>query len=174
MSKQSGREQLIAEVAVAAADFGAAAGAVDEAVAAALRVNATDLRILGAVHEAGTLTAGDAAAAASLSPAATTSAIQRLVSAGLLHRRPDPADRRRATLTLTSHAADAIHDSYGPIAEQGKVELDHWSDPELITIKRFLENGIRFQYRHAERIHQNHEQPRGVREAGWDRANEAE
>lgn len=159
MSKQSEREQLIADVAVAAADFGAAADAVDEAAAAALTVNASDLRILGAVHEAGTLTAGDAAAAASLSPAATSTAIQRLVGAGLLRRCPDPADRRRATLSLTIRAATVIKDSYGPIAEQGKAELDHWSEAELITIKMFLQEGVRFQHRHADRIRRKHQPP---------------
>ena len=159
MSKQSEQEQLIVDVAAAAAGFGAAAGAVDEAVAAALAVNATDLRILGAVHEAGAVTAGDAAVAAALSPAATSTAIQRLVGAGLLHRQPDPTDRRRATLTLTTRAVAVIQDSYGPIAEQGRAELELWSDGELITIKRFLENGIRFQHQHADRIRRGHQPP---------------
>jgi DNA-binding MarR family transcriptional regulator len=140
------------DVAVAAADFGAAADAVDQAVAASLGVNQTDLRILGAVHQAGRLTAGDAATAAALSLSATTTAIQRLVGAGLLRREADPDDHRRVALTVTARAARRIEDSYGPIGREGRAQLRRWSDDDLGIIRRFLEEGIAFQRRHADRI----------------------
>jgi hypothetical protein len=60
------------EAAQAAADFGAAADAVDTAAAALFGINRTDLRILGLVFEAGTMAAGPLAAAAALTPSATT------------------------------------------------------------------------------------------------------
>jgi DNA-binding MarR family transcriptional regulator len=152
VSKQSDHLQLLADVAAAAADFGAAADAVDEAVAVALGVNRTDLRILGAIYRGGRLTAGEAARAATLSPAATSTAIQRLVAAGLVRRGPDPADRRRATLTLTVHAHGVIEDSYEPIGREGEAELGRWSPAELAVILRFLRDGTGFQHRHADRI----------------------
>jgi DNA-binding MarR family transcriptional regulator len=143
------------DVAVAAADFGAAADAVDQAVATTLGINQTDLRILGAVHQAGRLTAGDAASAAALSLSATTTAIQRLVGAGLLRREADAADHRRAALTITPDAAQRIEDSYGPIGREGRAQLNRWSDADLRVICRFLMDGIAFQRRHAERIRQD-------------------
>jgi DNA-binding MarR family transcriptional regulator len=150
VSKQ--REALAAEVARAAADFGAASDAVDQAVSARLGVNRTDLRILDSVHRAGALTAGEAAAAASLSPAATSTAIQRLVAVELLRREADPGDRRRAVLTLTATAAAVIEDCYGPIGREGLTALAGWSARELQVIRRFLADGIAFQRRHADRI----------------------
>jgi DNA-binding MarR family transcriptional regulator len=157
VSKQSDRRQLMDDVAVAAADFGAAADAVDQAVAASLGVNQTDLRILGAVHQAGRLTAGDAASAAALSLSATTTAIQRLVGAGLMRREADPADHRRVALTVTDHAARRIQGSYGPIGREGRAQLRRWSDADLSVIRRFLQDGVAFQRRHAERIREKGE-----------------
>jgi hypothetical protein len=64
VSKQQVSRALLAEAAQAAAGFGAAAGAVDEAAAAAFGVNRTDLRIIGLLDQAGTLSAGQLSAAA--------------------------------------------------------------------------------------------------------------
>lgn len=152
VSKQSGREQSLDRVAAAAAGFGAAADAVDSAVAAALKVNRTDLTILGAVHNVGRLSAGDAATAASLSPAATSAAIRRLVGAGLLRREIDPNDRRRASLTVTERASGMIEQAYGPIGRGGRAELERWASEELAIIESFLITGIQFQQHHAARI----------------------
>lgn len=153
VSKQSGREQSLDRVAAAAAGFGAAADAVDSAVAAVLGVNRTDLTILGTVHHVGRLTAGDAATAARLSPAATSAAIRRLVSAGLLRREIDPKDRRRAALTVTERAGGIIEQAYGPIGRGGRAELERWTSEELAVIESFLTTGIQFQQHHAARIH---------------------
>lgn len=136
----------------AAAGFGAAADAVDSAVAAVLGVNRTDLTILSAVNHAGRLTAGDVASAARLSPAATSAAIRRLVGAGLLRREIDPKDRRRAALTVTERAGAIIEQAYEPIGRGGRAELERWKSEELTIIERFLNTGIQFQQHHAARI----------------------
>lgn len=124
----------------------------DAAVAELLGINRTDLTILGGVHRQGRITAGEAAATAHLSPAATSAAIARLTAAGLLHRAADAGDRRRAVLTLTGQAAEAIQRAYGPIGDEGHARLERWSTEELRIIERFLTEGIRFQLRHADRI----------------------
>jgi DNA-binding MarR family transcriptional regulator len=149
VSKQS---DLVERAARAAADFGAANTEVDDAVAAVLGVNATDRRIVGLVFAAGSLSAGALAAAAGLSPAATTTAVQRLVAAGHLVREVDPADRRRTVLTLTGSAAEVIRRSYGPVAEEGTRILAGYRPEELEFIERFLRAGIDLQRRHAARI----------------------
>jgi DNA-binding MarR family transcriptional regulator len=152
VSKQSVPADLVERVAQAAADFGEASGAVDAAVAARLGVNGTDLRIVGLVHEAGALSAGALASAVGLSPAATTTAVQRLVAAGHLLRAIDPDDRRRTVLTLTDSAAEEIRRGYGPVAEEGLRLLAGYRPDELALVERFLRQGIDLQRRHATRI----------------------
>jgi DNA-binding MarR family transcriptional regulator len=148
VSKQSAVERA----ALAAQEFGAAADLVDEAAAAAFGINRTDLRIAGAVWEHGALTAGRVAAAVHLSPAAVTTAVQRLVARGYLTRRVDASDRRRAVVELTESARALIAQVYGPVGDAGVVELQRFSAPELAVIADFLERGRVVQLAQAERI----------------------
>ncbi|MEU4624557.1 MarR family transcriptional regulator [Actinoplanes sp. NPDC023801] len=166
MSKQSpvsGRRQghplrpeapddLLDAAAGAAAALGTATDEIDEAAADALRVNRTDLRILGLVSTAGAMTAGALAEAARLSPAATTAAIQRLVATGHLRRDTDPADRRRAVVTVTTATAEAIDRLYRPIAEAGRRVLIGYTAEELRLIIGFLQEGRTMQLEQAARI----------------------
>jgi DNA-binding MarR family transcriptional regulator len=139
------------EAAQAAAEFGAATDVVDEAAAAVLGVNRTDLRILGLVTT-GAWSAATLAAAAKLSPAATTTAIQRLVAAGHLTRTVDPDDRRRAVVALTPQAKAMIDRLYGPIERAGQRVLARYSAEELKLITDFLRQGIELQLAEADRI----------------------
>jgi DNA-binding MarR family transcriptional regulator len=139
------------EAAQAAADFGAATDVVDEAAAAVLGVNRTDLRILGLVAT-GTWSAATLAAAAKLSPPATTAAIQRLAAAGHLTRGVDQNDRRRAVVALTPRAEELIERLYGPIERAGQRVLARYSPEELKLITDFLRRGIELQLAEAERI----------------------
>lgn len=147
MSKQSAVERA----ARAASEFGDAADAVDAAAAAVLGINRTDLRILGTVVP-GSMTAGQVAAAVHLSPAAATTAIQRLVARGYLTREPDPEDRRRAVVTLTAAARELAERIYGPVGEAGAASLQRWSVAELELIADFLERGRALQLAEAARI----------------------
>jgi DNA-binding MarR family transcriptional regulator len=146
------KQTAVAEAARAAARLGAANDAVDAAAAAVLGVNRTDLRILGLVLEAGALAAGPLAAAANLSPAATSTAIQRLGAAGYLSRDVDSGDRRRAVVTVTPAASDLLTRVYGPIEDAGHRELARYSAAELAVILDFLERGERMQLDQAARI----------------------
>ncbi len=143
---------MIERVAQATADFGTATVTVDAAAAEAFGVNRTDLRILDLLQRHPQLTAGGLAAAAGLSPAATTTAIQRLVAAGYLTRATDESDRRRAVLALTDAAKALSERVYGPLARAGRTELDQFTDAELALIGRFLQRGERLQLAEAERI----------------------
>jgi DNA-binding MarR family transcriptional regulator len=143
---------MLTRAAEAAAAFGAAAGTVDMAAAEAFGVNRTDLRILGLVHQAGALSAGRLSEAAGLSPAAMSTAIQRLTAAGHITRATDDQDRRRAVVTLTNPAAGLLTEIYGPIGEAGLDELRRYSADEITLITEFLRRGERFQLAQAERI----------------------
>jgi DNA-binding MarR family transcriptional regulator len=145
-------KQLAVERAARAAErFGSAADAVDAAAADLLGVNRTDLRILGAVAD-GALTAGQVAGAVGLSPAAATTAIQRLVTRGYLTREPDPDDRRRAVVELTPAARRRAEEIYGPVGEAGEAVLQRFTAAELEVIADFLERGRALQLAQAERI----------------------
>jgi DNA-binding MarR family transcriptional regulator len=147
VSKQSAVERA----ARAASEFGDAADAVDAAAAAVFGINRTDLRILGTVLS-GPLTAGQVAAAVHLSPAAATTAIQRLVGHGYLTREPDPDDRRRAVVALTASARELAERIYGSVGEAGVAALRRWTAAELELIADFLERGRALQLAQAERI----------------------
>jgi DNA-binding MarR family transcriptional regulator len=152
VSKQSVPAALITAAAAAAAAFGAAAGAVDAAAAAAFGVNRTDLRIIGLLHQAGPLSAGQLSALAELSPAAMSTAIQRLITAGYLTRTIDSQDRRRAVVDLTAPAADLLAAVYGPIGQAGLRDLSRYSAAEITLITEFLRRGEQLQAGEASRI----------------------
>jgi len=97
------------------------------------------------------LSAGRLSALAGLSPAATTTAIQRLIAAGHLTRTVDGEDRRRAVVTLTD-SAGLLSDIYSPIGEAGRLELSRHSPDQLTLITDFLRRGERLQLGQAERI----------------------
>ena len=117
-----------------------------------LGVNRTDLRILGLVMEARAMAAGPLAAAAKLSPAATSTAIQRLVAAGLLNRGVDDHDRRRAVVQLTPAAVEALDRIYSPILTAGLRQLARYSSEELGVITDFLHRGREMQLAVADRL----------------------
>lgn len=152
MSKQIVREAALAAAAQAAADFGAAASAVDDAAAAVFGVNRTDLRIIGLLREAGPLPAGRLAAAAGLSPAAASTAIQRLAAAGCVTRTADAADRRRAVVALTGRAASLLSQVYDPVRQAGLAELAAYSPAQIALVTEVLRRGQRLQLAQAERI----------------------
>lgn len=136
----------------AVAEFGAATDEVDAAAAAALRVNRTDLRILGIVEADPGITATAVARAMNLSPAATTTAIQRLVASGYLNRDSSSQDRRRVVLSLTGSAKRSISRVYDPLAAAGLHEIEGYSESELALIDDFLSRGVLVQYKQAGRI----------------------
>ncbi|GLY38079.1 MarR family transcriptional regulator [Amycolatopsis sp. NBRC 101858] len=74
-----------------------------EAVGARLGVTAVDQRALAVIAGAGSVSA-DLAKEIGLTPGAVTGLVDRLERAGLAHRAPDPADRRRLVITAAPGA----------------------------------------------------------------------
>jgi DNA-binding MarR family transcriptional regulator len=153
MSKQFSGDRLTA-AANAAAAFGAAAGAVDEAAATAFGTNRTDLRMIGILNRDGARTAGQLATECGLSPAATTTSIQRLVAAGHATREIDPNDRRRVVVTLTPPARRLLLAIYGPVGQGGIDLLAGYTDAQLVFLTDFLERGQTLQRDQEARIHE--------------------
>jgi predicted transcriptional regulator len=152
MSKQSDPDPSVLDVASAAAAFGAAAATVDEAAASVFGVNRTDLRIIGILNERGSLTAGQLAVACNLSPAATSTAIQRLAQAGHVTRDTDSNDRRRAAVSITAAAAARLAWIYGPVGAAGMSQLSEYDPEQLALLTTFLRRGEEMQRAQAERI----------------------
>ena len=88
----------------------------DDAFCRMTGINLTDGRCLDLldVHEG--LTAGELAEAASLSPGAVTTVLDRLERMGLVTRTRDEADRRRVLVELTPKARELAYSAYGPVS----------------------------------------------------------
>ena len=136
----------------AAREFGDANDTVDQAAADHFGINRTDLRIVAAAHVEGPLSAGRLAEAVSLSPAATTEAVQRLVAKGLLTRDTDPADRRRAVIARVPAVGETLDRFYEPLREGGFALLRGYTVAELDLISDFLARGRALQLAVAARI----------------------
>jgi DNA-binding MarR family transcriptional regulator len=108
--------------------------------------------MIGILARDGEHTAGQLAAECGLSPAATTTAIQRLVSVGHVGRVVDPLDRRRALVTLTPGAQELLVAVYGPVGQGGLRHLAEYTPAELALLTDFLTRGEQFQRAQADRI----------------------
>ncbi|WP_327323944.1 MarR family transcriptional regulator [Streptomyces sp. NBC_01210] len=136
--------------------------AFDEAAAARLGVNRTDLRCLDLVLGAGErsdgegsgaeLSAGELSAALKLSPAATTTVIDRLERAGLVTRSRDAANRRRVLVTATDSARAAEAEVYLPVGAAGAEALSRYDEDQLATILNFLQAARQVQEGQAARL----------------------
>lgn len=126
--------------------------AFDEAAAARLGVNRTDLRCLDLVLGAGPLSAGELSTALKLSPAATTTVIDRLERAGLVARTRDAANRRRVLVTATDAAGAAEAEVYLPVGAAAAEALGRYDEEQLATILDFLKVAREVQEGQAARL----------------------
>ncbi|WP_280500548.1 MarR family winged helix-turn-helix transcriptional regulator [Nocardia farcinica] len=114
----------------------------DEAAAAHLRLNRTDLRCLDVVSGSDSSTPGELARELKLSPAATTTVVDRLVRAGLVTRAPDPANRRRVLVAPTDAARAAATEIFEPVAVAGAEALARYDTDQLAVVLDFLHTAL--------------------------------
>jgi DNA-binding MarR family transcriptional regulator len=126
--------------------------AVDEAAAAQLGINRTDLRCVGVLLECGPLSAGKLAEIVGLTRGAMTTALDRVEQAGFVRRVHNDRDRRGVTIEATQAAKDAIAEIWGPIRADGLAVLKKYSDVELDVLRRFFEDYCEIQRTNAARI----------------------
>jgi DNA-binding MarR family transcriptional regulator len=134
----------------------------DEAVALFVGMNRTDMRCIDLIERAGRMTAGQLGAAAHLSSGATTAALDRLESAGLVRRVRDDADRRRVLVEVTPEVAKAVAPAFEPFVEEGRALAERYSADDWTVILRFLSDDRELLQKHTARIHRLIEE----REAG--------
>ncbi|MFI2475221.1 MarR family winged helix-turn-helix transcriptional regulator [Nocardia xishanensis] len=124
----------------------------DEAAAAHLGLNRTDLRCLDIVLGRGPLPAGELSAESKLSPGATTTVIDRLQRAGFVTRNQDPASRRRVLVEATDAARAAAADIFVPVGIAGARALRRYSADQLDLILDFLGTALAVHRAETERL----------------------
>jgi DNA-binding MarR family transcriptional regulator len=138
---RDGRRELAEAIAGAIAPFVEAIRAVDEAAAAQLGVNVTDLRCLATLAARGPMTPGTLAAARRLSGAATSTAIDRLERASYARRLPDARDRRSVRVALTDRARARLDEANARVQVDVAALLADYTADELRAVLDFLERG---------------------------------
>ncbi|WP_039794418.1 MarR family winged helix-turn-helix transcriptional regulator [Nocardia araoensis] len=126
--------------------------AFDEAAAVRLGLNRTDLRCLDIVLGRGPLAAGELSAALRLSPAATTTVVDRLVRAGFVSRAPDPGNRRRILVEGTTRAVEVAREIFEPVGAAGAEALTRFDTDELRVALDFLRTALRVHQEQTERV----------------------
>ena len=124
------RQQLIWDVGTAVQVFQRSTDAFDDAVAAHLGLNRTDLRCLDWLS-GGPMLVGQLAQATGLSSAATTKLVDRLEQKGFVRRVRSRTDRRSVLVEMTPEAARRSGEVYGPLVEDGTKLLRRYDEAEL-------------------------------------------
>ncbi|WP_433198720.1 MarR family winged helix-turn-helix transcriptional regulator [Nocardia sp. CA-107356] len=132
------KDEIIGEIGMRLRLLQESFDAFDEAVAARLGLNRTDTRCLDVVLGRGPLAAGELSVQLKLSPAATTTVIDRLVRAGFVTRTQDPANRRRVLVEATEGARVMAGEIFGPVGRAGAKALARYDPDQLAVILDFL------------------------------------
>lgn len=133
---------LVERVSLAVRRMGAQSVLISETVASHFGMNTTDLECLDLLFMRGEATAGELAKATGLTSGATTAMIDRLERAGYIVREDDPRDRRRVILRVQAARVAPIARIYEPIALRTAALWSTYTDTELKTILRFIEQSV--------------------------------
>jgi DNA-binding MarR family transcriptional regulator len=132
--------------------FQIASDKMDDAFCRLVGINLTDGRCIDLLDVHGAMTAGELAKAASLSPGAVTTVLDRLERMELVTRTRDEADRRRVLVDITPKARELAWSMYGPIAGYAREYLDALTEQEMRVINRFLEVATEINERRAREV----------------------
>jgi DNA-binding MarR family transcriptional regulator len=102
------------------------------ATAAKVGINVTDAQCINLLTMDGPMTPGHLAEAVGITTGgAITAVIDRLEEAGLVHRRPDPADRRRVIIEAVPERIEHMRACFAPIVESSRAIFSKYSEDEL-------------------------------------------
>jgi AraC family transcriptional regulator len=146
------REALVGVVGGEIVRFQDATSAFDDAAAAVLALDRSDLPILTALLFQGPLAIERLAAALARPSRSVHAALGRLQLAGYARRVPGAEDDQKERFELTQLAREWIETIWGPMPREGARLLQAWSPRELSLLARFLALGCEVQERHGARI----------------------
>lgn len=133
-----GRDELLGEVVRAIPEWQVLVVQYNDAIADRLGVSASDLQALFVLSRSGPSTPGALARHIGLTTGAASRMVDRLVTAGLVTRTPDPTDRRRVIVTARPEALAAVAGHYDPLNDRLRAHLDDFDAPTLQAFLRFL------------------------------------
>jgi DNA-binding MarR family transcriptional regulator len=148
------KDELIAQVGQAVAEWQHAVQAFDEAAAAFLGTNLTDLRCLGTLYRDGPATAGHLAKVAGVTAGAVTAAIDRLERLGYVQRLRDAPDRRQVRVELTPLLIKRFEQIWAPLTRDSQDALRQLTGPQLAMFRDVLDRNRQIQQEHANRLRQ--------------------
>ncbi|MFC7487376.1 MarR family winged helix-turn-helix transcriptional regulator [Knoellia sp. CPCC 206453] len=125
--------------------------ALDDEVGRALGVGPADLRCLDWLVDQ-PRSASELARRVGLTPAATTSMIDRLERKGFVRRTSDPADRRRVLVEMTEQGQRRTWELYEPMVIEGMPLLEGCTTAELELLVKHLVAIREITERHEERL----------------------
>ncbi|WP_219461196.1 MarR family winged helix-turn-helix transcriptional regulator [Nonomuraea rhizosphaerae] len=125
----------------------------NQALADHLGIHPTDLQCVALLDlESGAVSTGEIARLTGLTPGSATRLVDRLEKAELVVRHADPADRRRALVTLAPSARKRIAAAWEtPGTAFGEV-LERYEDAELDVIADYLHRAADVGRAQAERL----------------------
>ena len=121
----------------------------DIAAAGFFGVHRTDMSLLDVLQLNGSMSAGELAKRAGLSPGAVTAAIDRLEAAGYVRRLRDDQDRRRVMVEATDSMVEKAMEVYGPLAARAPELFKGHSDEHLRIVRDLLVSGAEMQLERA-------------------------
>ncbi|MFG2045508.1 MarR family winged helix-turn-helix transcriptional regulator [Dactylosporangium sp. NPDC048998] len=94
-----------------------------------------ELTVLAQIDRNGPITVADLARLQQITPQAMGSTVASLEKHGLVTRSPDPDDRRRSLLTVSSAGGDVLHSSRDVISDRMAVALgESFTDDEVAIL----------------------------------------
>ena len=118
-------------------------------------VNATDMECLRLLFIKGTATPSELARHTGLTSGATTAMLDRLEKAGLLERRPNPADRRGTLIAPAKSGAEKAAAWFESARNAQDELISSYSESELGIIADAFERFIKLWDQEREKIRRN-------------------
>jgi DNA-binding MarR family transcriptional regulator len=122
-----------------------------------LGVNDTDMECLGAIYFKQLVTPSALAAYTGLSSGATTAMLDRLVSAGLIERRPNPRDRRSTLIAIVPDATRTVGPLFASVREAQHAILSGYTEAELELLLDFFQKSSVMWEQERAKLVQRHE-----------------